>query len=1085
MRKVVVYRSTVIDASNSWQINGSNTFLNPAYSRVGVGVTNPSAELEISGNLAVSGTLFGNSSIYSYDRWSAVGSTISYFENDGRVGVKNTNPQENLDVTGTTRATSDISSNGSRLIVTGNVDVSNTVITGTASVSSSTAINKWNNYGNVNILQETIPTNLLQSRELPFDLSFNSDINVIKYNRNYTKLYVGGTFTQVSVTNRNNPELFVTYNRNYFCEIDISSGLVSINTDTGASGVETILVDPSNNIYVGGTFTTVGSTNLTVNRIARWNPDTLSWSTLSTGLNGTCLCLAADTSGILYAGGAFTTAGGTTVNYISRWNGSTWSVLGTTGVSATCRGIAVDSNNIMYATGDFGSAGGVANTARVARWTGTAWQAMGTGGLTGAGLIGRAIAVDSSNNVFVGGDFTTAGGVSASYIARWNGSAWSALGTGLSTSCYSITCDTSNNVYIAGDFGSAGGSTVNQVAKWNGSSWSAFNAGVPTSFIVYTIALDSLNNIVVGGNFTNVDGGSVNTGRYAFFDVSNSEWSRRFMSTYKYDKYTGNLTNEGNAVVNTSVVVGKTLANAYSSHVLNASGRLFTNGYINSLNNPYRPVTVFDIRTTDNGFFSSFTDGGFLYINNNRQAVANSIGTREGINGGNSLTHTVLDTSNNPVAKIVGSVVNTYILTTNGFIYAMGNNAQCQCGIYNFTTDPVALPRRAFTTDSSGRDISNLVFTKLVTGDEWDPITYYALASNGNLYSVGHNRLGQLADGTTTATSSKTNKGPSRVLFNDATLTGGVNRELDGIVVDVKSAGSIWTDDNVTFYHDASVTVLDCSGNVWCAGRGQEGQCATGAATASVTSFRRALISAGNPLTGIASIYSGGHNWAGRFFALATNGDLYGWGATSSAFRFTGGTGASSVLWATKINSLLGNEAVTRVWDIPHYDYGGMFVETASKTIWGTGFGHSLGIGTSSNTGWKQITHFNATTKFLVELFPSASHDFTDANAFAITKNIYTNEYTLWATGYNGQGNLGIGTTTTIRTWVRVNMHSSMVKNIRRINQTLESNTGTVILLKSGHLLYTGRRIPIYNDTTQITQFQVLIQGIPNETDPN
>ena len=37
----------------------------------------------------------------------------------------------------------------------------------------------------------------------------------------------------------------------------------------------------------------------------------------------------------------------------------------------------------------------------------------------------------SGSDIYAGGSFTTAGGVSVNYIAKWNGSAWSALGSGM------------------------------------------------------------------------------------------------------------------------------------------------------------------------------------------------------------------------------------------------------------------------------------------------------------------------------------------------------------------------------------------------------------------------------------------------------------------------------------------------------------------------------------------------------------------------------------------------------------------------------------------------------------------------------
>src|SRR6266536_75579 len=48
-------------------------------------------------------------------------------------------------------------------------------------------------------------------------------------------------------------------------------------------------------------------------------------------------------------------------------------------------------------------------------------------------LTGRvsAVATDGLGNVNIGGVFTIAGGVFATNIAKWNGSSWSALGSGM------------------------------------------------------------------------------------------------------------------------------------------------------------------------------------------------------------------------------------------------------------------------------------------------------------------------------------------------------------------------------------------------------------------------------------------------------------------------------------------------------------------------------------------------------------------------------------------------------------------------------------------------------------------------------
>ena len=81
----------------------------------------------------------------------------------------------------------------------------------------------------------------------------------------------------------------------------------------------------------------------------------------------------------------------------------------------------------LYVGGDFSTINGTA-VANIAKWDGTAWSALGSGLDYGV----AALAV-SGTNVFVGGGFTKAGGASALFAARWDASAstWFPLGSGL------------------------------------------------------------------------------------------------------------------------------------------------------------------------------------------------------------------------------------------------------------------------------------------------------------------------------------------------------------------------------------------------------------------------------------------------------------------------------------------------------------------------------------------------------------------------------------------------------------------------------------------------------------------------------
>jgi hypothetical protein len=103
-------------------------------------------------------------------------------------------------------------------------------------------------------------------------------------------------------------------------------------------------------------------------------------------------------------------------------------------------------------------------------------------------------------NLYVGGQFTTAGGNTADYIAKWNGSAWSSVGGGMDNYVYSLAVDPNYNVYAGGAFTNAGGVYASRIAEWNGSTWSPLGSGVNN--IVLSLAADSAGRLYAGGLLT-------------------------------------------------------------------------------------------------------------------------------------------------------------------------------------------------------------------------------------------------------------------------------------------------------------------------------------------------------------------------------------------------------------------------------------------------------------------------------------------------------------------------------------------------------------------------------------------------------
>ena len=199
-------------------------------------------------------------------------------------------------------------------------------------------------------------------------------------------------------------------------------------------------------LFVGGSFASAGG--LPSPNLARWNG--VSWSVVG-GLNGAVGALAVfdDGSGpALYAAGTFTTAGGLPSPGIARRRNGVWSPVGSGGLTGPIalggfpgRSLAVfDAGNgpALYVGGNFQFAGGVPAVG-VARWNGVTWSALGSGlGGVAAGAFEVALlpyATSAGPRLVVSGPFSSAGGVPATGLALFDGVAFSAVpGSGGATS---------------------------------------------------------------------------------------------------------------------------------------------------------------------------------------------------------------------------------------------------------------------------------------------------------------------------------------------------------------------------------------------------------------------------------------------------------------------------------------------------------------------------------------------------------------------------------------------------------------------------------------------------------------------------
>ena len=124
------------------------------------------------------------------------------------------------------------------------------------------------------------------------------------------------------------------------------------------------------------------------------------------------------------------------------------------------------------------------------------------GGIPGANNNVHASVVDAAGNLYIGGDLTTAGETTANYIAKWDGSSWSVLGSGMNGRVSALAMSGSD-LYAGGSFTTAGGLAANGIAKWNGSSWSALGSGMNGSVSALAV---SGTDLYAGGSFTTAGG---------------------------------------------------------------------------------------------------------------------------------------------------------------------------------------------------------------------------------------------------------------------------------------------------------------------------------------------------------------------------------------------------------------------------------------------------------------------------------------------------------------------------------------------------------------------------------------------------
>jgi hypothetical protein len=458
-----------------------------------------------------------------------------------------------------------------------------------------------------------------------------------------------------------------------------SSGAIVWAKNYGGVGAgaksNSIAVDGSGNVYLGGSFYTANLTTPALTKIGTQDAFAMkldasgntTWSKAyggaGAGANGNSI--AVDGSGNVYLGGSFQTANLTTpaltkigvqdafVFKLDASGNTTWSKgYGGSSANGDGKSVAVDGSGNVYLGGVF--SGNLTTPALTSLgWQDTFAIKLDASGNTtwskryggaGAFTIGHGIAVDSSGNVYLGGYFSFANlttpalariGMQDAFAIKLDSSGnttWSRRYGGSSAQVYprNIAVDGSGNVYLGGHFGNANLTTpaLTRIGDFDtfaikldssgNTTWSRRYGGAGASTFGNSIAVDGSGNVYLGGEFYNA-----NLTTPALTSLGGT------------DAFVFKLDSSGNT----------TWAKAYSeagpggsisvkSIARDSTGNIYLGGSFNAHKAVFGSTTLTRIGGFDDAFATKIdSSGAIVWAKNFGGALANSYGTSITVDG--------------------------------------------------------------------------------------------------------------------------------------------------------------------------------------------------------------------------------------------------------------------------------------------------------------------------------------------------------------------------------------------------------------------------------------------------------------------
>ncbi len=286
--------------------------------------------------------------------------------------------------------------------------------------------------------------------------------------------------------------------------------------DAPSNSFGTSFAEMNGDLYVGGFFADADGVADTKS-IARW--DGTQFHSLGTGwafnsVNAVWSMLSTDIFGgpKVFFGGGFADLAGTPAGNVGVWDGTTVTPIATTmnlvGINPLVTAMTLfddgqGGGTQLYIGGRFADVDGVA-TKMIARWNGSTWSAVGTnlGNTIATGEIDAMLVWDDGTGpaLYVGGTNIRVDGVLAQ-VAKWNGITWTAVGQNPTGRVWTLAPfnDGSGEKLYAG--GTAAG--LLRVFRLEGNTWTTVEGGADAQVIKL---FPHNNRLYMGGSFANVNG---------------------------------------------------------------------------------------------------------------------------------------------------------------------------------------------------------------------------------------------------------------------------------------------------------------------------------------------------------------------------------------------------------------------------------------------------------------------------------------------------------------------------------------------------------------------------------------------------